>query len=286
MGIVSPMLELPLQDELAPHAERGCFMSPNTKGREMISQSWLDQKAISSFSSSERIPTFLWTTDTGFRLASLVGEGFGPADGQPENYRGASLDWLFPNLGPDSSLVLAHERALQGESSTIRAEINGRDLHARVDPLRAPNGEIVGVIGTVHDDTERHVSERALKLSEEGYRGLIERAPFAICQSTVSGQLLQVNHTMVEMLGYESETDLLVRSLKSDISVTPSSYDDLLAELGTKALLQGFECQWHHQDGHPIDVCIAGRAVLDLSGVISHLELLAEDVTERKHLEA
>ena len=244
-----------------------------------------DQKPTPSLADPARIPTILWTTDRALQITSVVG-GRTAADLRLGNFSGAPIQQLFPDLQPDSVLFRAHHRALNGEPTTVRADIAGRALHARVEPLMGADGEVSGVIGTAHDDTEHHVIEKALRLSEESYRGLIERAPFAICQSSVSGQLLQVNQTMVALLGYESETDLLLHSLRSDISVSPVCYDRFLAELARDSSCQGFECQWQQQDGTPIDVSMAGRALRDSNGAISHLEIITENVTERKRLEA
>ena len=67
------------------------------------------------------------------------------------------------------------------------------------------------------DATARTVAERAVRLSEQNYRLLVEEAPYAICRTSASGQILQANRAMMEMLGYEpgSESALLERELPS-----------------------------------------------------------------------
>ena len=47
-------------------------------------------------------------------------------------------------------------------------------------PLRSPNGEIAGVLGTYLDITERKRAEENLRTSEERFRLVIEQAPDAI----------------------------------------------------------------------------------------------------------
>jgi len=64
------------------------------------------------------------------------------------------------------------------------------------------------VIGVALDNAERRTAERALRLSEQSYRSLIEETPYGICRSTLGGQFLQVNRAMVEMLAFDSETEL------------------------------------------------------------------------------
>src|ERR1051326_5054621 len=233
--------------------------------------------------SAQRIASIIWTTDAEFRLTSLVVGN--PADVDVSAFLGQPLKFLFSDITAKSPLLLAHERALDGDSSTLRTEMNGCAMHVRIEPLYAPEQQVIGVIGTAHDDTEYQVAEKALKLSEESYRGLIERSPLAICQSALSGQLLQVNHTMVEFLSYESEIDLLLRSLRTEI-MDSATYDRFIAALCASPSCQGFECQWRRQDDVPIEVSMAGRALRNAQGDISHLEILAEDITEKKRLEA
>ncbi len=233
----------------------------------------------------EKIPAVLWTTDMDFRLTSVAGAALAAMNIHPEDYLGVSLIDFSARLGQDATPLVAHRQALCGKGSTFDLEILGRDLQAHVEPLRGPKGSIVGVIGVALDNTERRVAERALRLSEQSYRSLVEGAPYGICRSTADGQLLQVNRAIAEMLNYESETELLLRSLRTEIFNQPINYDEFLAQLRGRGSCQGFECAWRCCGGKTILVRLGGWSVLDGTGEISYLEILAENVTERKQLE-
>ena len=233
----------------------------------------------------EKIPAVLWTTDTHLRLTSMAGAGLAAVNVRPENYLGVSLEDISARLGPNAEPLVAHRWALRGKASTFGIEMMGRELQAHVEPLRGPKGDIIGVIGVALDNTERRVAERALRLSEQSYRSLIEGAPYGICRSTVSGQLLQVNRTMAEILGYESEPELLLQNLRAQVFNQPMDYDEFLTQLRGRGSFQGFEYTWQCHDRKTILVRLGGRAVLDESGEISYVEILAESVTERKQLE-
>jgi PAS domain S-box-containing protein len=196
-------------------------------------------------------------------------------------YTGKPIHDLFG--GPASP---PHIKALHGIGGTFQAEVNGRSLEAHVEPLRGPENAVIGVVGVALDVTERLVAETLLRLSEQSYRSLIEDAPYAMCRATQSGQLLQVNRAMLEMLGYDAacEADLLVRDVPL-IYASPDGFDALKAELQA-GLVQGLENVWLRQDGSPIQVRVGGRATRDPQGRILHLDLIAENVTERKELEA
>jgi PAS domain S-box-containing protein len=137
------------------------------------------------------------------------------------------------------------------------------------------------------DSADSEVAELALRLSEQSYRLLIEEAPYAICRATNTGQLLQVNRPMLEMLGYMpgSEADLLIRDLPL-IFVSNDGFDKFRQSLLRGDTVQGLESAWLCRDGRQIQVRIGGRRVRCQSGETLYFDLLAENVTERKELES
>ena len=235
----------------------------------------------------DRIPALVWTTDLDARFSSLAGAGLHAAKTSAKDYAGQRVEALFASLERDPGARLAHQRALQGEACSFEAEVGGRDLQGHLEPLRDGAGATVGVIGAALDLTERMVAERALRLSEHSYRSQIEQAPYAICRSTVSGELLQVNRAMLEMLGYDpaSEGELLIRDLPL-IFTDPAAFHVFRNTLLMEGTLRDQEGTWKRRDGFEIQVRVGGRAVRDHSGEVLHLDILAEDVTEKKHLEA
>src|SRR5713226_7652538 len=124
----------------------------------------------------EKIPAVLWTTDAELCLTSVAGAGLAAVNVRPEDYLGVSLIDFSAHLGPDATPLIAHRQALRGKGSTFDIEILGHDLQAHVEPLRGPEGNIIGVIGVALDNTERRVAQTALRLSEQSYRSLIEGA--------------------------------------------------------------------------------------------------------------
>src|SRR6266536_1528453 len=162
------------------------------------------------------VPAIVWTTDLEYRFTSLSGACLQALNIRADEYLGRSPRTLFQISGRVSQAGDPIGRAASGESCTCEIEVCGRDFLARLEPLRNPEGEIVGVIGIALDNTEQMVSQRSLAISEQSCRLLIEDAPNAICRCTASGNLLQVNRAMIEMLGY-AETDLLLRNLQWEL---------------------------------------------------------------------
>jgi len=232
------------------------------------------------------VPILLWETDLELRFTALHGmtlRSLGLPAGEPI---GRPISDLFFSKAIRADVSRAHHAALRGDAGAFQLEVNGREFHATTKPLRGPDGAIRGVTGIAIDLTERLVAERALRLSEHGYRTLIEETPYAICRSTVGGELLQVNRAMTEMLGYDAAAapELLLLDLPL-IFASPAAFTALqltLLEVGTHP---GTDSAWRHRDGHLIQVRVSGRVVRDPKGAVCYLDIFAEDITEKKRLE-
>jgi two-component system, cell cycle sensor histidine kinase and response regulator CckA len=224
-------------------------------------------------------PALFWTADASLILTSVGGIG------APENFSGSALSCLLPPEEFGQSPIDAHRRALAGQPARFELSADRRVWLGCVEPLRGKGGRIDGVSAAIFDYTDRAFTEKSLRLSEQSYRSLIEEAPFSMARATLSGQLLQVNRAMVEMLCYESEQELLIQSLRSEIFLTAGSYDEFVSGLSGSGSLQGLESAWRSRDGKSIPVSLACRATRDEIGRISYLEIIAENIAERKQLE-
>jgi two-component system cell cycle sensor histidine kinase/response regulator CckA len=72
-------------------------------------------------------------------------------------------------------------------------------------PVKDENANIVGVLGTFFDITERKRAEQALKESEERFRAIFDYNPVGIAMSDFTGRFLQSNHAYREIVGYTAE---------------------------------------------------------------------------------
>jgi PAS domain S-box-containing protein len=247
-----------------------------------------DCPAISSLLALlESVPALLWETDANLCFTALTGAALLSMGVSAERYAGRTVRDLFSPAGDAQKAGGAHEIALLGQTGSFEVDVNGRDLHACVKPLRGPDGAIAGVIGIALDMTERMVAERALRLSEYSYRSLIEEAPYAICRSTIGGELLQVNRAMTEMLGYDpaSSSELLLRDLPL-IFAPAGSFEAFQKALLDGGSHPGTDTDWLRRDGHTIQVRVSGRVLRDPSREVSYLDVFAENVTAKKQLEA
>ena len=147
-------------------------------------------------------------------------------------------------------------------------------------------GELVGAVVTFLDISDRKHAEQALRQSEEKYRGLFENATYGIFQSKLDGALLDVNPALVAMLGYSSKEELLSRNLNRDIYEVAADRMSILDSFGPSGRVSGCEVNWRCKDCKIIVVRISGGAFRRQDGSFSHFEVVVEDITGRRSLEA
>ena len=147
-------------------------------------------------------------------------------------------------------------------------------------------GELVGAVVNFIDIADRKRTEQALRQSEEKYRELFENATYGIFRSQLDGALLDVNPALVAMLGYSSKEELLTKNLSRDLYDDPADRKSILDSYGPSGRVSGCEVNWKRKDGKIIVVRISGGAFRRQDGSFSHFEVVVEDITGRRGLEA
>jgi len=136
----------------------------------------------------------------------------------------------------------------------------------------------------VRDITERVQAEAALKISETHHRSVFEGAVHGIYRGTLDGRFLDVNPALVAMLGYSSTEEVLKLSVSQDVFAEPEEGLRLLHKWQVTAEIEE-EVQWKRRDQRLITVRLSGRVLGSEHQRPAGLEVIAEDVTERRALE-
>ncbi len=136
----------------------------------------------------------------------------------------------------------------------------------------------------IRDITERVQAEAALKISETHHRSVFEGAVHGIYRGTLDGRFLDVNPALVAMLGYSSAEEVLKLSIAQDVFIEPEEGLRLLRKWQLTAEIEE-EVQWKRRDQRLITVRLSGRVLRTENQRAAGLEVIAEDVTERRALE-
>ena len=190
--------------------------------------------------------------------------------GEVELIGASSLDWLGVPLKSGTTCI----GALVVQSYNENTRFGERDREI----LKFVSQQLAAAIEHKH-------YEEALRRSEARSRSLILSAAFGICRCTIGGKFLDVNPALITMLGHESVEDLLKLNARTEVFVNPQELDRLAEDYRRTGSLTGVEVQWRHKNGHVITVRLSGCAAISSDEPEKVLELIAEDITDRRQLE-
>jgi PAS domain S-box-containing protein len=131
---------------------------------------------------------------------------------------------------------------------------------------------------------ERKRAEEALLASERKYRDIFAFAPVGIYQSLRDGTIITANHTLAEMLGYDSVDEFLKVDL-ANVYFTPAEREKLILEYEGRGHASDLELRWKRKDGAPLWVQLTTHAIKGTDGLTKYCEGFVRDVSEHKRAE-
>ena len=187
------------------------------------------------------------------------------------------------------------EAKIRGEQVSNRFEyvvvdFSGHRIPVEVTSTALRDGdEVVGFHALIRDLGEHRRAERALRESDERFRGAFEASPIGMALASPEGRWLRVNEALCELIGY-SAGELLTMSFQET-----THPDDLAADMALgKRLLAGefnsyqLEKRFVHKDGTHVWVNLSVSLVRDDDGVPAYsvAQLLEIDGRKRREIEA
>ncbi|HEV8548370.1 MAG TPA: ATP-binding protein, partial [Polyangiaceae bacterium] len=116
----------------------------------------------------ENMPGFVYTLDKNFVFTSSVGAGLKALNLADNELVGVNLLEMWGVQDPSYEPLAQHLLALTGRTGTYQDVCVGRSIEYRLEPLRDLDGNIVGVVSTGFDVTEREqAKEQQAKLTAQ-----------------------------------------------------------------------------------------------------------------------
>ncbi len=179
-------------------------------------------------------------------------------------------------------MLLAKETV---SSEIVNKTKDGRllTMSSSANPVLDEEGNIVGFLAIQRDITERKMTDRALRESEERLRTLMEKVPDGVGVLATDGRILYANPAMGALLGYT--TDQMLGRRVTDFQ---HPEDRGRAADRIKSLLRGgpespAQYRLIHRDGSVVTSEITSR-VIEFEGEPALLSTV-RDLTERMELE-
>ena len=263
-----------LQDDSTPQAgQMGPLDSPEEALR--ITQFSIDRTADAAF----------WIRPDGsffyVNEAACASVGY-----SREELLAMAIPQIAPDYHRDLFSEISHEIRRQGSATfeAVHVTKSGRrfPVEVTINYLEFDGREYFCAFA--RDITERKRTERALRESEERFRSLFDGVPVGLYRSTPSGQLLEVNAGLVQILGAPSR-EALVQVNAADLYVDPGERGRWQRPLADGADSQTFEARVRRLDGGLIWVRFSVKAFRGPEGEILHYEGAMEDVTDRRRAE-
>ena len=220
-----------------------------------------------------------------------------------ERLTGVAADDVVGRYGPDvfpfiesTGAIATFESALAGEATgprDIHFHIPGSDREGWVSdamaPLRDPSENIVGVIETLRDITERKRADEELRLALERLTFHVENSPFAVIEfdqdlriTSWSGQAERTfGWTAAEVLGMGVDELRWVHEADAD-RVAAAAAEMRAGSLSSTTITN----RNYRKDGSVIVCEWYNSALMDSSGELLSIRGLAVDVTARVSSEA
>jgi PAS domain S-box-containing protein len=214
-------------------------------------------------------------------------------------YQNESFDRLFGDIGDDPPASLYVDEAVGREVfKTIMAghqwagEVkmigrNGKVLNIllRAYAIKDRDGQVLGLVGTHTDITERKRAEMVLREREERLRTLLLANPDPMVMYDVDGIPQYLNPAFTEVFGWTLD-ELKGRRIPfvpdDQKETTARQIETVYASRATTR----FETRRLTKDGRTLDVIVSAAVIRDAQGDPAGMSVNLTDITERKSLQA
>ncbi|MDO9107110.1 MAG: PAS domain S-box protein [Methylovulum sp.] len=198
---------------------------------------------------------------------------------------------IFP--AEQAELLISIGQKVIAEGSTCTQEealstIQGEQVFlATKGPLRAPDGNIIGIFGISRNITERKHIELALAASAQRFRKLFNQTPIALAIIAQDGAVVAVNKRFVNTFGY-TPADVPTLAEWWPQAYPDPDYRRMVMDIWAAAVQQAAA---QHTDIEPLELKIVCKdgSVCDvvISGTLIETDILVilSDITERRAVE-
>jgi two-component system, LuxR family, sensor kinase FixL len=212
----------------------------------------------------------------------------------PQEVVGRNAQWIITTIVPPTLQAMEFEysrRAAAGEKigpyDTIRIRKDGSKVHvsSTVYPVKGPGGEVLAIVRTLHDITDRLDYERQRSLLS----AVVDSSIDAIISYALDGTITSWNPAAEMMYGYKAE-EMLGSSLYGRLGdfMPPEKVAEereVVARVIAGERVAPYEAVRIRKDGSEVHVLVSVSPVKDANGLTVGTSRVVRDISERKVFE-
>lgn len=178
---------------------------------------------------------------------------------------------------PQKNVIMGVHRP---EGEMVWISINSQPL------LRASESIPYAVVTSFHDITERKRSEEELRRSEERFRATFNQAAVGIGQASIEGRWIRLNEKFCDLVGYSHAemTNLTFQQITYPPDL-PTDLENLRRIVSGEVETVSREKRYVRKGGEPVWAKVTVSLVRHATGAPAYFVVIAEDITDRKHVE-
>lgn len=162
---------------------------------------------------------------------------------------------------------------------------DGRIFDQQAYPVTDQQGQHLGSLVIIKDITEQCFKNQALEESEQRYRALFENNPIGLFRYDASGQITDLNHYMLQVLGASSKDELLhldqLAASEKEMSLIKYELLETVRDAKSGSGEIHFTSSW----GREVWLQYKANPVYDQSGKVTEVIVACEEISERKQAE-
>jgi PAS domain S-box-containing protein len=258
--------------------QRGAHESP--AGEDAAAQLALFEALLA------RTPGLLWTADRDLRCGIVSGSATSRLGITPGTPIAASL-----LAGSDDAGRAAHRAALAGESLRYEVRLEGAVLSCLVEPLRDATGQVLGILGSAEDVTERYGAASIVTMQRNVFETMLDQSIIGIGIVDAQGRFLFVNAALRRFAQAEpaeqhqlADAGRIWGAWCADGRAAPLDEWPLACALRGETTA-GREMYRDGPAGQRDHLLVAGAPVHDAAGTLIGAVVTAADITQRKQME-
>jgi PAS domain S-box-containing protein len=208
-------------------------------------------------------------------MRALFGEGVGKKCHEIINGSKTPCSWCNYNK------IFAENKAHHGE---VYVESVDKTFYLSDLPVTNQDGSR-SKLSIYRDITHRKYQEEKLKSSQASYQRLFTHVGCGVFISSKKGRFLDVNPTLLKMLGYQDKDEFLSLDLAKDLYLKPEDRRKYTQRIEKNGEVVDYEVRWRRRDGNILHLLLTSNVRYGSNGVILGYEGIVVDHTQRKKQE-